>query len=116
MAKSWGISWCVITDEDLDPGTGDVRPEAGRIREQLEDLKSPSDLLRIWPVDLEAVLGTPSGKATPTWQKENLLPLELDQIGEDMPQLKTIGEAVRTWILESGEALSEATAEEGTEG
>ena len=100
MAADLGIPWCGLTDEDLQDD-GSVKPATAKVRAKLDAMRSDRDALAVWPGSLEAALGVPEGKkATPDWQRENLLDLDAPTIVERYPEFAETCRAVASWLTD----------------
>lgn len=102
MASRLAIPWCAITDEDVDPKTGDVDPNTAATRTELGDLAGEGDLLSMWPGSLEAALSVPEGKkAQPRWQGAHLFPKTIEAIKTDYPGFANVCQQIETWITKA---------------
>ncbi len=64
ISQQLGIRWCALTDEDLLPD-GTIKPMTLKARQKVQKHQSATDLMLMWPGDLERCLGVMAGKATP---------------------------------------------------
>jgi predicted ATP-dependent endonuclease of OLD family len=111
MATQLNIPWCAVSDEDRLPD-GSLKPNTKTARDKLDKLMRPSDAQVLWVVDLEACLGLGSGKARPSWQAENVEPLDQAALTAKHPDFVTAAEKVRHWV-EGTPSSSRALAEIG---
>lgn len=99
MARSLGIPWCGVTDEDVD-GTGAINPTTKSARDALAVEMTECDELPIWKGSLEACLKRTSGKATPEWQVDNVFTKTMSEIHSAYPRFVAVVEQIRSWIDE----------------
>jgi putative ATP-dependent endonuclease of the OLD family len=97
IAKPLGIPWCGVSDEDRQPD-GTIKQPTSEARQRLSQLRSPRDLMPIWPVDLEACVGKAHGKATPDWLLGEMANKNLGQISTDYPRYAAVCEQIAKWI------------------
>ena len=71
IAKTLGIRWCALTDQDLLP-TGTIKPKTQQARDTLDKIKSEADIQVQWKIELEHCLNVTEGKATPEVVAEKL--------------------------------------------
>jgi len=98
MASGLGIPWCGLSDEDV-RGDGQANPATEEVRKRLRELASDGDLVPIWKGSLEHSLRVPPDrKATPEWQKANLLRLSQVEVDAAFPEFAKTCREVLTWI------------------
>ena len=64
ISQQLGIRWCALTDEDLQ-ADGTVKAMTLKARQKIVKHKQASDLMLMWPGDLERCFGVATAKATP---------------------------------------------------
>jgi ABC-type arginine transport system ATPase subunit len=100
IAKSLGIPWCALTDEDIQPD-GILNPKTDVVREQLIKLSADQDLVPVWPGSLERSLSMTQGKATPVWQEKHIAVLTVDRIASQHPQFSKTCKSIADWLTSS---------------
>lgn len=96
IASQLQIPWCAVTDEDILPdGTVNERTES--VRETLRAMVSAKDVEVMWKGSLESCLGKASGKATPSWQSENIEPMNVDALEEAFPEYVGAARRIHEW-------------------
>ncbi len=104
MMCGLGIPWCGLTDEDLEDD-GSVKPNTAKARDKLSSLAGSGDAQEVWPGSLEACLRLPAGKkATPEWQRENLLKLSREEITVTYPAFAATCDKILAWLVGTGAA------------
>jgi predicted ATPase len=84
LAKSIGIPWCAITDEDLDQ-QGKIKEKTQKARQTISNYKSTSDSMPIWKGSLEQCFQLVAHKAKPDWQAANVASKTIAQLRVQFP-------------------------------
>jgi len=97
IAKTLGIRWCALLDEDRIPGQP-RNAKTAQVRARLDGLQTVEDAIFEWPQDLEACLKQTDGKALPEWQERTLGGLSLTELKAGFADYCQTGEAVQNWV------------------